>query len=137
MTRYLVYCLFFFFVMIRRPPRSTRTDTLFPYTTLFRSQIALCERVIAIAGEPSIGHPLDLGLLLQPFGERERVGAMPLPPQVQRLHAGQRQEGVHRHHLRAELAHTPRAAAAVEGEMPERLGKYLACILGEGGGKKG
>src|SRR3546814_5521587 len=27
--------------MIRRPPRSTRTDTLFPYTTLFRSPIAL------------------------------------------------------------------------------------------------
>src|SRR3546814_17413884 len=26
----------FFFLMIRRPPRSTRTDTLFPYTTLFR-----------------------------------------------------------------------------------------------------
>src|SRR3546814_16424363 len=30
------YC--FFFLMIRRPPRSTRTDTLFPYTTLFRSE---------------------------------------------------------------------------------------------------
>src|SRR3546814_11968929 len=29
--------LLFFFLMIRRPPRSTRTDTLFPYTTLFRS----------------------------------------------------------------------------------------------------
>src|SRR3546814_4262425 len=29
-------CLLFF-LMIRRPPRSTRTDTLFPYTTLFRS----------------------------------------------------------------------------------------------------
>src|SRR3546814_13356434 len=28
---------FFFFLMILRPPRSTRTDTLFPYTTLFRS----------------------------------------------------------------------------------------------------
>src|SRR3546814_4068830 len=28
-----------FFLMIRRPPRSTRTDTLFPYTTLFRSAI--------------------------------------------------------------------------------------------------
>src|SRR3546814_3966501 len=27
-----------FFLMIRRPPRSTRTDTLFPYTTLFRSK---------------------------------------------------------------------------------------------------
>src|SRR3546814_13106753 len=33
-----VLCLScFFFLMIRRPPRSTRTDTLFPYTTLFRS----------------------------------------------------------------------------------------------------
>src|SRR3546814_13150167 len=33
---YLVVFVFFF-LMIRRPPRSTRTDTLFPYTTLFRS----------------------------------------------------------------------------------------------------
>src|SRR3546814_13362885 len=31
--------------MIRRPPRSTRTDTLFPYTTLFRSRIALATLV--------------------------------------------------------------------------------------------
>src|SRR3546814_1081765 len=30
-----MYCILF--LMIRRPPRSTRTDTLFPYTTLFRS----------------------------------------------------------------------------------------------------
>src|SRR3546814_6565415 len=30
-------CFSYFFLMIRRPPRSTRTDTLFPYTTLFRS----------------------------------------------------------------------------------------------------
>src|SRR3546814_17546525 len=35
----MMYIVFvsFFFLMIRRPPRSTRTDTLFPYTTLFRS----------------------------------------------------------------------------------------------------
>src|SRR3546814_3415241 len=33
--------MFFFFLMIRRPPRSTRPDTLFPYTTLFRSPPAL------------------------------------------------------------------------------------------------
>src|SRR3546814_4716543 len=33
----LYSCALFFFLMIRRPPRSTRTDTLFPYTTLFRS----------------------------------------------------------------------------------------------------
>src|SRR3546814_12642468 len=35
--KYSLNCAFFFFLMIRRPPRSTRTDTLFPYTTLFRS----------------------------------------------------------------------------------------------------
>src|SRR3546814_8501344 len=32
-----------FFLMIRRPPRSTRTDTLFPYTTLFRSAHVVIE----------------------------------------------------------------------------------------------
>src|SRR3546814_8824186 len=32
-----LFSMLFFFLMIRRPPRSTRTDTLFPYTTLFRS----------------------------------------------------------------------------------------------------
>src|SRR3546814_13116203 len=34
---HLCTVLLFFFLMIRLPPRSTRTDTLFPYTTLFRS----------------------------------------------------------------------------------------------------
>src|SRR3546814_1301878 len=33
-----------FFLMIRRPPRSTRTDTLFPYTTLFRSRVRAGQR---------------------------------------------------------------------------------------------
>src|SRR3546814_14077685 len=33
----LYSCSYFFCLMIRRPPISTRTDTLFPYTTLFRS----------------------------------------------------------------------------------------------------
>src|SRR3546814_11359634 len=35
----MIICLshLFFFLLTRRPPRSTRTDTLFPYTTLFRS----------------------------------------------------------------------------------------------------
>src|SRR3546814_1245300 len=36
--------------MIRRPPRSTRTDTLFPYTTLFRSPVAVV--VLAAAALP-------------------------------------------------------------------------------------
>src|SRR3546814_3922310 len=34
----MIYIIVFFFLMIRRPPRSTRTDTPFPYTTLFRSR---------------------------------------------------------------------------------------------------
>src|SRR3546814_10288993 len=39
MLQRMVYLRYFFFLMIRRPPRSTRTDTLFPYTTLFRSGV--------------------------------------------------------------------------------------------------
>src|SRR3546814_5836661 len=35
---YVTRLVYVFCLMIRRPPRSTRTDTLFPYTTLFRSQ---------------------------------------------------------------------------------------------------
>src|SRR3546814_7801522 len=41
----------FFFLMILRPPRSTRTDTLFPYTTLFRSE-AQPRRLLVIGGGP-------------------------------------------------------------------------------------
>src|SRR3546814_10148484 len=37
--------------MIRRPPRSTRTDTLFPYTTLFRSIYETAAAVTAAGGE--------------------------------------------------------------------------------------
>src|SRR3546814_13475041 len=47
--------------MIRRPPRSTRTDTLFPYTTLFRS------RRLPRLPDPVSGHP---GVRAQPRGDR-------------------------------------------------------------------
>src|SRR3546814_4136662 len=57
--------LFFVFLMIRRPPRSTRTDTLFPYTTLFRSLRYRCggaqvldARVGARADEDAIDRQL-------------------------------------------------------------------------------
>src|SRR3546814_1439786 len=52
--------------MIRRPPRSTRTDTLFPYTTLFRSR-----RSSAALGVPAGGARDD--------AEGRRVGAGVLP----------------------------------------------------------
>src|SRR3546814_20927203 len=53
-----------FFLMIRRPPRSTRTDTLFPYTTLFRSHRPGKERAGPIYRRIAAGSgagPLDLG----------------------------------------------------------------------------
>src|SRR3546814_11538402 len=48
--------LYLFFLMIRRPPRSTRTDTLCPYTTLFRSGRARMSRPkLLLLDEPSLG----------------------------------------------------------------------------------
>src|SRR3546814_7908315 len=46
--------LIFFFLIIRRPPRSTRTDTLFPYTTLFRS-LFLAAMVASLVLVPLLG----------------------------------------------------------------------------------
>src|SRR3546814_1255926 len=66
----MCYCGIFF-LMIRRPPRSTRTDTLFPYTTLFRSLKRLRQllalpapqsspRIWAVAKADAYGHTLEL-----------------------------------------------------------------------------
>src|SRR3546814_15375807 len=54
------YCLFF--LMIRRPPRSTRTDTLFPYTTLFRSIYVdpHAAQVVLSSGCRLVMHGLDV-----------------------------------------------------------------------------
>src|SRR3546814_6367414 len=66
---------FFFFLMIRRPPRSTRTDTLFPSTTLFRSAAGDHRRPCPadagdgralLCGEPGLGRRGD--------GGRHRLG---------------------------------------------------------------
>src|SRR3546814_13987839 len=65
----------FFFLMILRPPRSTRTDTLFPYTTLFRSAEAA-------------GIRLHAGLLQSPF-EPARVTLQ----EIERLRALRRDDG--------------------------------------------
>src|SRR3546814_11858278 len=64
-----IYMCMFFFLMIRRPPRSTRTDTLFPYTTLFRSlNIVLrydylpVDEVLEVLGEkPHMTHVIITG----------------------------------------------------------------------------
>src|SRR3546814_4121962 len=61
MTSFLV-----FFLMIRRPPRSTRTDTLFPYTTLFRSD-GQGSRMLSI--------PRDLLVTISETGQTTRINA--------------------------------------------------------------
>src|SRR3546814_20848781 len=55
-------CYFFlFFLIIRRPPRSTRTDTLFPYTTLFRSSAPLFGGCLVCAAHTR-SSPVTLGV---------------------------------------------------------------------------
>src|SRR3546814_2589330 len=46
--------------MIRRPPRSTRTDTLFPYTTLFRSVVEYATELVHRALDELLGHEVAL-----------------------------------------------------------------------------
>src|SRR3546814_4354808 len=68
--------------MIRRPPRSTRTDTLFPYTTLFRSQILQDEivfgRRLALVDflHPLLDRHLDAEFLVDGEGDVEKIQAV-------------------------------------------------------------
>src|SRR3546814_21018630 len=50
-----------FFLMRRRPPRSTRTDTLFPYTTLFRSRTPAPGYAVPVYKRPAALVDVDLG----------------------------------------------------------------------------
>src|SRR3546814_11539761 len=62
--------------MLRRPPRSTRTDTLCPYTTLFRSDIAGADHVLEPRGGGRMrGHMLEINAPLKRFGERRHLFA--------------------------------------------------------------
>src|SRR3546814_4479304 len=89
--------------MIRRPPRSTRTDTLFPYTTLFRSivynssslagQLAAVESGLAVAVLTQCSVPAHLEIL----GARHRLGPLePMEVSVFRSRASQGSEAVNK-----------------------------------------
>src|SRR3546814_20881338 len=74
------FIMLFFFLMTRRPPRSTRTDTLFPYTTLFRSARV---SFLWLAAPAAQRHPLalhDEGLL----GHRQNIVPSPVDHQAGR-----------------------------------------------------
>src|SRR3546814_13547026 len=71
MLLYVICCILLcFFLMIRRPPRSTRTDTLFPYTTLFRSSASRTLNAIGFTvrgGDLICGHYSTTSALPQPL----------------------------------------------------------------------
>src|SRR3546814_11006931 len=62
--------MFFVILIVRRPPRTTRTDTLFPSTTLFRSVVALGVIVAVVAGPAVL-------ILVGPTLGRWRIGPAP------------------------------------------------------------
>src|SRR3546814_16707293 len=77
--------------MIRRPPRLTRTDTLFPYTTLFRSDVA-CQRSGLVGRRIPLDHPpvaADEELAEVPLDriDAEQAALLLLQPLTQRMRA--------------------------------------------------
>src|SRR3546814_3563542 len=73
---------FVFFLMIRRPPRSTRTDTLFPYTTLFRAAFNWFEEgkrtplIIKSNRLSRVHRPVLLDLIIVPVRDGKQVTAL-------------------------------------------------------------
>src|SRR3546814_3827463 len=92
MVRLPVVYYFCFFIMIRRPPRAILTDTLFPYTTLFRSRVT---RKVHLECPPSMLAKLALPdgtatpfsptsvWLLPPDGAGPSTPVAPLSPRCQ------------------------------------------------------
>src|SRR3546814_20661738 len=68
--------------MIRRPPRSTRTDTLFPYTTLFRSEQD-SRQLAPLSQRPWIIEPDRLEQLQQPVARRTLVPCAVAPDDLE------------------------------------------------------
>src|SRR3546814_10210628 len=102
--------------MIRRPPRSTRTDTLFPYTTLFRS-------------DPAPARPRP------EHRQRRYPGLRSRGPEADRLHAQQRPERLRRdpHDDRRSAFSRPRKCARSEEHTSElqslmRISYAVFCL---------
>src|SRR3546814_4934384 len=78
--------------MIRRPPRSTRTDTLFPYTTLFRSLERIAPFVLALAAVHAVEQRR------RQRQNAEQLHAADAPPQLAVLHVqGEAEPQIGRH----------------------------------------
>src|SRR3546814_17893583 len=89
--------------MLRRPPRSTRTDTLFPYTTLFRSQALLPRRRSLRAADPARVQRAPAGGRQGGLGHPDRRPGQPYRGRgraVRRYARGRHRQGPHRNPAR-------------------------------------
>src|SRR3546814_20088381 len=109
--------------MLRRPPKTTRTSTLFPYTTRFRADLALVaeEPERAFAGLQNVGllrrelEGNEARTLAVVCGRRDLAGAGPTGQHV----LWQRHQGLHPRAGAAVLGHV--AQAHPQGAQPSRL----------------
>src|SRR3546814_1194811 len=105
--------------MIRRPPRSTRTDTLFPYTTLFRSHQAIGKRVVSLVDQQLDAQKLAARFRHLAAAFNEKIIVHP-DPRAARIGAAVRL--VLRNLVRVmNLAVVDAAGVYVEGEAEQRL----------------
>src|SRR3546814_18350316 len=125
----MVVCVFFF-LSLRRPPRSTRTDTLFPYTTLFRSARAPFENETA-------AEQIIVGFLVARLGAHERGGvaigravefAKILQRELSRCDLGRRRVEPGRVHARAKAV-VVRNGVRDRGARAEQLGLAKGRLL--------
>src|SRR3546814_6084252 len=125
----------FFLLMIRRPPRSTRTDTLFPYTTLFRSPARLLDKCRhGGAGAAPAHRPARFGKCHK---AAHPIGGKQMPVAVHRMRGQVKAEGILflRHSLRQRpgadrrqpYRRKPRPAASDQGVLP------ALALIGETG----
>ena len=87
------------------------------------------ELVVAVAGQPRIAHPRHLAMLGEPLRHRQRVVAVPLHAQRQRLDAGKDEEGIERRQRRSHVAQGQHAASDGESKIAESLVQHDAVIF--------
>src|SRR3546814_20831181 len=122
----LIISLLFLFLMIRRPPRSTRTDTLFPYTTLFRSpggygaRPARCDR---------LHHPRTADKPKQ-FSQRPDAAGMDGKPGADRprRHRHPRADPPHPRRGGAERGDRARSGRPLRPRRPARAGDRKSAV---------
>src|SRR3546814_15307300 len=107
--------------MIRRPPRSTRTDTLFPYTTLFRSVVQAGGEIVAEQQHPLEHGDPGLGEDAATVGDADDEGLGARGAPLLQGQVGQPEAGLAA--VEAELADAP--VGAPVGDALRRLGRAL------------